>query len=71
MAPFLFVTDDQTVFLASVTLEPSEPNQPRGPAGTSVAGTLGRFLERIEVSRDPVRGVVPVVNHRYDRLVEP
>jgi hypothetical protein len=33
-----------------------------------VLAELSRFLENIEILRDPIRGIVPVVNHRYDRL---
>ncbi len=71
VSPFLFLTDGQAVFLGSVSLEGPRSRSSREAPGPSVSGTLGRFLEKIEVLRDPVRGVVSIVNHRYDRLAAP
>ena len=68
VSPFLFVTDDREVFLGTVAVKARSPSRPPRQEEPSVVGALGRYLESIEIFRDPLPGVVPVVNHRYSRL---
>jgi hypothetical protein len=65
VAPFLYVYDDERVLFAG--LSPAPPGLSQGRS--SVLGVIERFLERIEVVREPLDTLFPLVDHRYDRLV--
>lgn len=67
VSPFLFCYDSTRVTFAALTPVPNSVPRERG----SVFATLRRFLRHIEVVREPVVSLIPVIDHRYDRLVEP
>ncbi len=65
VAPFFYVYDGERVLFAG--LSPAPPGISQGRS--SVLGVIERFLERIEVVREPLDTLFPLVDHRYDRLV--
>jgi hypothetical protein len=67
VTPFLFASDSSRVLLATLSPAPtdSEPTSGRPPA---VLANLRRYLNGIQIVREPVPALTVVVNHRYDRL---
>ena len=70
VAPFLYVTDGHAVLLAGMSPPPLSPGKAAPPPRPSITRELQRFLEEIEVFREPVPGMRTLTNHRYDRLFE-
>lgn len=68
VGPFLFVTDDQEVLLATLS---AGPGAHRVRPAADVALTIQRYLKGIAVVRWPWAGTRVPVAHRYDRLFEP
>jgi hypothetical protein len=67
--PFLLAHDDTTVVVGTVGQSGPAPVEGNG-GRPSVLGTLQDFLRRIEVDSEWVAGLTPVVDHRYDRVLE-
>jgi hypothetical protein len=67
VTPFLYADDNRRVFVAF--LSPAPPWVVDGR--TPVTGVLRGHLRDIEIVREPIAAINPVVNHRYDRLFEP
>jgi len=65
VAPFLFAFDSARVILAALSSSPSRPSSSRG----SVVGVLSRYLRNIEVIREDLDGLSPIIDHAYGRLV--
>lgn len=67
--PFLFAHDGRRAILGTVgqAEPPSGGNGPRA----SVLGTIEEHLRQIEVESDRIASLARVVDHRYDRLLEP
>jgi hypothetical protein len=63
--PFLYAYDANRVVMGLLAPAPATLTEGRTP----MAAVLGRFLREIEVIREPIGSIAPVVNHRYDRLV--
>ena len=63
--PFLYVYDANRVVMAFLAPAPATLTAGRSPIST----VLGEFLREIEVIREPIPSVSPVVNQRYDRLM--
>ncbi len=67
--PFLLAHDEAKVVVG--TVGQSGPAPVSGNGGRpSVLGTLQEYLRRIEVDSEWVAGLTPVVDHRYDRVLE-
>jgi hypothetical protein len=60
--PFLFVTDGGTVLLGAATSSASRPG------GSSILAEIGRYLNRIQVVRLPLRSISTTIDHEYGRL---
>jgi len=67
VAPFLYVDDNRRVFVAFLSPAPPWVTDGRTP----VTVVLKRHLRDIEIVREPIAAINPLVNHRYDRLFEP
>jgi hypothetical protein len=67
VAPFLFAYDTERVLLG--TLSPAPPHVARNRG--SVVDVLQEHLHQIEVVREPIDSLYPVIDHRYDRLTLP
>jgi len=65
VAPFVYAYDAERVLLLALSPAPSAAAGNRA----SVSEILGTGLERIEVIREPIQSLLPVVDHRYDRLI--
>lgn len=63
--PFLYVTDGRKVLIGGLGTGQRNAS-PR--AVQSIPETLERFLEEIEVFREPTMSIEMLVDHRYDRL---
>ena len=48
-------------------MSPAPPTAPDNQ--TPVIQVLGQFLKQIEVVREPIHTLFPLVDHRYDRLM--
>lgn len=66
--PFLFAVSGGALLMAS--LSPAPPEQARSRRGVSIAGTINRFLEKVEVDRLPASELETVVDHRTDLFAE-
>jgi len=67
--PFLYCTDGQSVLIANLSADRTVPRDTGAPMNRqSVATTLVRSLEAIDVTREPLQSMTAQVNHRYDRL---
>jgi hypothetical protein len=66
VAPFLFAYDENRVLLLTISPAPLHITQERA----SVSDVLREYLVKIEVTREPIDSLFPVVDHRYDRLLE-
>jgi hypothetical protein len=64
VAPFLYAYDPGRVIFAG--LSPVRSDGP--PRSGSVLAYLRRYLERIEIIREPLASIRTPINHRYDRL---
>lgn len=67
VTPFLVATDWKSVLLGALSPVPASPGA-SSSSRASVSFVLQRYLQNIEVFREPVEGLTPQVNHRYDRL---
>jgi hypothetical protein len=67
VTPFLFASDGSRVLLATLSPAPIDidPGPGRPPA---ILGNMRRFLNGIQIVREPVPALSVLVNHRYDRL---
>jgi hypothetical protein len=63
--PFLYAYDANRVIMGLLAPAPATLTEGRTP----IAEVLGQSLREIEVIREPITPISPVVNHRYDRLV--
>ena len=64
MAPFVFAFDVERVIFAALSPTPSRVARAPG----SVLQLLERHVTKVEVIREPVDSLFPMVDHRYDRL---
>jgi len=64
VTPLLYTDDGRRVFVAFLTPAPPWVTDGRTP----VTAVVKRHLRDIEIVREPVAAINPVVNHRYDRL---
>jgi hypothetical protein len=67
VTPFLFASDGSRVLLATLSPAPADP-EPLSGRPPAILGNLRRFLNGIQIVREPVEALSVVVNHRYDRL---
>jgi hypothetical protein len=67
VTPFLVATDWKSVLLGALSPVPAAAGT-ASSSRASVSFVLQRYLQNIEVFREPVQGLSPRVNHRYDRL---
>jgi hypothetical protein len=67
VAPFLYVYDDDRVLLSALSPAPVCIANERA----SVIAVLQEHLQKIEVVREPIDSLFPVIDHRYDRLAIP
>ncbi len=66
VSPFLFVFDNKRVLIGAVSPAPASLTARR----SSVSNLLEASLEKIEVVREPVDGVSPLVDHQYFQLID-
>lgn len=66
-APFLFVYEWDRVLFATLAPAPGEAIKGR----PSMVELLQRFVSKVEVVREPLDSLIPLLNHRYDRLALP
>ena len=66
VAPFLFAYDPHRILLAALSPAPPEVSAGR----PSVLGVLADYLQEIEVVREPFETFFPIVDHRYERLLD-
>jgi hypothetical protein len=64
VSPFLYAFDQQRILMA--TLSPRPEGGPQREA--SVLGLLRGYLRQIEVIREPIGALRPLIDHRYDRV---
>jgi hypothetical protein len=64
--PFVFAFDPNRVLFAGLAPAPVSVKSGRA----SFMDALGRHAESIEVVREQIDSLVPVIDHRYDRLFE-
>jgi hypothetical protein len=62
--PFLFLSDPVRILLAG--LGPAPPSLTVGR--TPILKVLEKYVQQVEIVRDRINSLVPVVDHRYDRL---
>ncbi len=67
VAPFLFGFDPERILLAGL----SPGGSRRADPDVHVLPILQRFMSRIEVIREPIGSLRPILEHRYDRLAIP
>ncbi len=67
--PFLFVVGPDRWLLGA--LGGSTPGSADGASRRPVLPTLREYLEGIEILQEPAEGFRALVDHRYDRLLEP
>ncbi len=65
VAPILYAYDDHRVLLMALSPAPARIAKGR----TSVVAVLQKHLQKIEVVREMIDSLYPLVDHRYDRLV--
>ncbi|MGA8274746.1 MAG: hypothetical protein WB789_05720 [Thermoplasmata archaeon] len=63
--PFLFASDQERVFIAGLAPAPRSVRDGR----RGMLETLGKYVEGVEVIRGPIQALVPVIDHRYDRVI--
>jgi hypothetical protein len=66
-APILFVFDSDRVLFAS--LSPAPPEVIKGRP--SMVELLQKHISKVEVVREPIESLFPLVDHRYDHLAMP
>jgi hypothetical protein len=66
--PFLFLHDEKTVFIATLTSPPRPP--PPGQERPAILATLESNLREVEIVRQPLSTLSVEIDHRYDRLLE-
>jgi hypothetical protein len=64
VAPIVFVYDEERVLFLTLAPAPPRVSQGRGP----LVDFIQNDLEKVEVVREPIDSLFPMVNHRYDRL---
>ena len=62
VSPYLYTFDSERVLLAALSPAPPHISRSREP----VIDALRESLERIEVVREPIDSLLPVIDHRYD-----
>lgn len=62
--PFVFAYDDERVLFAAL----SPANPPLVAGRTPIIDLLGAHLAQVEVLREPIDTLFPLVDHRYERL---
>jgi hypothetical protein len=66
--PFLFAVHSNVVFLATLTSKLHSPAL--SGSRPAILANIARFLQPIELLREPLAELMIPVNHRYDRLLE-
>ena len=69
VSPFLFVSSEQAALIGMLAVGTGTSLTARGVGRPAVLETLQRFLERIEVLREPLARLNSSVEHRYARLL--
>jgi len=67
IAPFLYAYDEERVLLSALSPAPARIVEGRA----SIIATLQEYLQKIEVVREPIDSLFPVIDHRYDKLTIP
>jgi len=66
-SPFVFAYDSDRVLFATLSPAPLEVAEGRTP----MVDLLQNYLAKVEVIREPIDSLFPLVDHRYDRLKLP
>lgn len=70
VTPFLYASDDRGALFGALSPAPVPRERPVASGRLSVSGTVRSHLEEIEVHREPVARLTPILDHRYGRLFE-
>jgi hypothetical protein len=70
VTPFLFASDEAGALIGALSPAPLDRERPAGLGRASASGTIRTHLEEIEVHREPVLRLSPILDHRYSRLFE-
>ncbi|MGP8074938.1 MAG: hypothetical protein ACLQD9_06740 [Thermoplasmata archaeon] len=67
VAPFLYAYDKERVLVSALSPAPPGNVERHLP----VLSVVQEYLQRIEVVREPIDAMFPLIDHRYDQLTVP